>query len=53
MWIMNLLYNLKSFSIEMLCFKSYFYCYSATNGPISIKLYMAVKGYLTRFDQLS
>ncbi len=34
-------------------FESYFYCYSTTNGPISIKLYMAVKGYLTRFHQLS
>ncbi len=28
-------------------FESYFYCYSATYGPISMKLCMAVKSYLT------
>ncbi len=28
-------------------FESYFYCYSATYGPISMKLRMAVKGHLT------
>ncbi len=28
-------------------FEGFFYCYSATYGPIAMKLCMAVKGYLT------
>ncbi len=28
-------------------FESYFYCYSATYGPIAMKLCMAFKGHVT------
>ncbi len=44
---MNMLNNLRSFSIQNSVFESCFYCYSATYGPIAMKLCMAVEGYLT------
>ncbi len=40
-------YKLRLCTIEILCFEVFFYCYSATYGPIAMKLCMAVKGHLT------
>ncbi len=45
--IWTFFYKLRYVQLKYCVFEGFFYCYSATYGPIAMKLCMAVKGHLT------